>query len=520
MTQTFEARLAWLAGNPALLQGALRGIEKESLRVTPGGDIALTPHPRALGSALTHPTITTDYSEALLELITPPAAGLSETLQCLADTHIYVSQHIGDECLWATSMPCLVNDPKKIPIAWYGQSNIGMMKHVYRRGLDLRYGRVMQAIAGVHFNYSLPPGFWSAFQQREGDGAEPQRFISERYFGLIRNFQRFGWVIPYLFGASPAMCRSFFQGRNMGFDEFDDTTLYRPYATSLRMSDIGYKNNNQAALNISYNQVDAYVENLARAIETPDPAYQAFGVEVDGVYRQLNANILQIENEYYSFIRPKQITEPGEKPTTALRKRGVQYVEVRALDVSPFSPVGVSEPELRFVEAFLVYCLLEQSPAISAEEQQEIDANQSNVAVEGRRPDLALRRNGESVLLRSWANEIVSAVGAVSEFLDQAEGGQTYSDSVHFQAQAVADSALTPSARILAEMRAGGTGFFEFAMGKSRGYEQYFKSQVLEPEKRRRFEQAAAESLQQQVDLEQADHQSFQDFLQDYFARS
>ena len=519
MTHTFESRLARLADNPTLLRGALRGIEKESLRVASSGDIAQTPHPVALGSALTHPSITTDYSEALLELITPPCASLNETLEHLTNTHRYVSDQIGDEFLWGTSMPCLVGDPQQIPIAWYGNSNVGMMKHVYRRGLDLRYGRVMQAISGVHFNYSLPLRFWSVFQEMEGDNREAQQFISDRYFGLIRNFQRFGWVIPYLFGASPAMCRSFFQGESGGFDSFAKGTLYRPYATSLRMSDIGYKNNSQAALEISYNNIDEYVADLARAIETPDPTYQGYGVKVDGKYLQLNDNQLQIENEYYSFIRPKQIAEAGEKPTTALRKRGVEYVEVRALDVNPFSPIGVSERELRFVEAFLVYCLLEPSAPLSVEDNRSIEANQSDVAVQGRQPGLELRRNGGKVLLKTWADEIVTAVGAVSEVLDQAEETEAYAESAAYQARAVADPELTPSAKILAEMQSEGEEFFHFALRRSRLHEQTLGESPLAAEKTENYRQLATESISEQSRLEQADTQSFDEFLQSYFAR-
>ncbi|MGH8500071.1 MAG: glutamate--cysteine ligase, partial [Methylococcales bacterium] len=323
-----------------LIARGLKGVEKECLRITPDGKISQSPHPRALGSALTHPYITTDYSEALLEFITPPFADTRDTLSFLRDIHQFVYDNLPDELLLASSMPCAISGDASIPIATYGASNIGMMKHIYRRGLDYRYGRSMQAIAGVHFNYSVPEVFWPVFQDIEKNRADLKDFIADAYFAMIRNLQRRGWIVLYLFGASPAICKSFLRDRKTfyhDFDEFDTHTFFKPYATSLRMSDIGYKNSNQARLNISYNNLQDYIESLTRAIETPHPDYQKIGIRVNGEYRQLNDNILQIENEYYSTARPKQIARSGEKPTLALKRRGVRYVEVRSLDLDLYS---------------------------------------------------------------------------------------------------------------------------------------------------------------------------------------
>src|SRR5690625_3637176 len=331
LSRDLEGRLRRLqdVGDPHLLAGGLNGLEKESLRVTPDGAIAQTPHAEALGSALTHPSITTDYSEALLEFITPPLPDATDTLADLERIHSYVYHVLEDELLWVASMPCVVGGDASIPIAEYGTSNAGRMKHVYRRGLEYRYGRVMQAIAGIHYNYSLPLEFWPMYRAVAESNADLQAFRNEHYFGLTRNFQRYGWLVPYLFGASPALCRSFIGDREHNFEEVDGHTLYLPYATSLRMSDIGYKNKAQAALQISYNDIEAYVENLTRAITTPAPEYADAGVHVDGEWRQLNSNILQIENEYYSFVRPKSLAGPNERPTLALRRRGVDYIEDR-----------------------------------------------------------------------------------------------------------------------------------------------------------------------------------------------
>ena len=212
MLDSVQGRLARLASEAdiKLLRDARFGLEKESLRVSATGGMALTPHPTALGSALTHPDITTDYSEALIEFITPPLPGVADALDYLADLQAYVYHRLDNEILWATSMPCVLSGDHNIPVARYGTSNAGRMKHVYRVGLGNRYGRVMQVIAGVHFNWSFADDLWPAYRLIEGRVCGLRDFRDQRYMAQIRNLQRFGWLIPYLFGASPAVCKSFF----------------------------------------------------------------------------------------------------------------------------------------------------------------------------------------------------------------------------------------------------------------------------------------------------------------------
>lgn len=516
-----RVRTLQLNGERGLLRGSRKGLEKESLRVTPDGTIAQTPHPPALGSALTHPWITTDYSEALLEFVTPPYFEITELVEFLVDLHRFAYRSIGDELLWATSMPCLVGGDAGIPIAEYGDSNVGRMKNVYRHGLDWRYGRAMQAISGIHFNYSFSDDFLAALQAAEGDRRDPRDFRCDAYFRLIRNFQRYGWIVPFLFGASPAICKSFTQGHNHHFQEFDPQTFYEPWGTSLRMSDIGYKNKAQAGLSVSYNDLDAYVQSLSRAISTPDPEYARIGTRVDGVWRQLNTNILQIENEYYSFVRPKAVARSGEKPTMALQRAGVEYVEIRALDLNPFQPVGVSARQLHFMEALLLFCLLHDSPPIGAREQGRINANQGLVARQGRDPQLRLyRADGERVRLRSWAAELCEALAGPAELLDELRPGTPYGQALAAYRRRIEDTDLTPSARVLDEMRRYGEPFVQFALRISRHYEQTFKAAPPAPELQRRFEEIAGASLQEQRDMEAADSMSFEAYLERYFGQA
>jgi glutamate--cysteine ligase len=505
-----------------LLDGRLIGLEKETLRVAPQGGLAQTPHPRSLGSALTHPHITTDYSEALMEFVTPPFEHSADVLAFLRDTQAYVYSHLQDELLWATSMPCVLSGEAGVPIAWYGTSNPGLMKHIYRRGLGYRYGKVMQVIAGVHFNYSLPDSFWRLYQEIEGNKQTLREFIDDEYFALIRNLQRFGWLVPYLFGASPAICKSFLGGKKTSLKEFDANTYYGPNATSLRMGDIGYQNNkeNEVGIKACYRNLDAYVQSLQFAINTPYKGYEEIGVKVAGEYRQLNANILQIENEYYSTVRPKQILEGYEKPTLALQRRGVRYIELRSLDVNAFEPLGINATQMRFIEALMVYCLIQDSQQICHNEQSEIDHNELDVAHFGRDPQLNLQRNARSISLKQWAAEICDDMQGVCELLDRAHFDKPYMKALVEQREKVMDPEATPSARMLQTMRERGEGFYHFARRMSQQHFDYFRQVQLSDERRQFFDGLSAASLDKQAQMEAGSSESFDDYLQRYFNQS
>jgi glutamate--cysteine ligase len=524
LLQLIENRLSRLINTQQqdLLKHGGIGLEKESLRVNSEGKIAQTPHPKVLGSALTHPYITTDYSEALIEFITPPFHEIDESLQFLKDVQKFVYEQLNDELLWATSMPCVVAGETSIPIAKYGTSNAGMMKTVYRRGLGHRYGRVMQVIAGVHFNYSVPENFWPVHQDMERDKGIRQEFISESYFAMTRNLLRFGWLVPYLFGASPTVCKSFLGGQSTSLQELSEFTYYEPYATSLRMGDIGYQNNkeNETGVKANYDSLANYIKSLGSAIEAPCPEYEKIGIVVDGVYQQLNANILQIENEYYSTVRPKQLLQGNEKPVIALRERGVQYIELRSLDVNAFDPLGVNEVQLRFLEAFMQFCLLNDSPAIGSQERKEIDHNELLVAHQGRDPKISLQRKSRAVHLKEWASEILDSMQGVCELLDAGESQQLYQDALKEQMEKVEDPGKTPSARMLAEIRENDEEFFHFANRMSKQHQDYFNGQSLSEERSELFREFTDESIKRQQEIEASDTLTFEEYLQQYFSQS
>lgn len=518
MSDLLSRRLALLSSpsHRHLLREGLRGIEREGLRVDSKGQLAHTPHPAALGSALTHEKITTDYSESLLEFITPAKPDIAEVLACLEDIHSFALSRLEDESLWGMSMPCTLPAEEDIPIAEYGSSHIGMIKHVYRQGLAVRYGRKMQCIAGLHYNFSLSAGLWELLCREEGCTLSPQEAQSERYIALIRNFRRYSWLLMYLFGASPVLSSSFLANEEHRLEVLGDDTLYLPYATSLRMSDLGYQNNAQSGIMPDYNHINSYIRYLSHAVNQPYPAYEAIGTKRDGKWIQLNTNILQIENEYYSSIRPKCVARSGERPVQALASRGVQYVEVRCLDIDPFSTVGITIETARFLDVFLHYIALQDSPMTSEAEGQENAGNFAKVTTQGRLPDLMLSRQGQEVSLQQWGLELMRAMAPVAALLDEANGSNAYGQTLAAQKEKLDDVSKTLSARVLAAVKETGHSFQTFALQRSREMSDALRKHPLPAAREQELIDMAATSLQRQKDIEAADTGSFDDFVVAY----
>jgi glutamate--cysteine ligase len=508
---------AFLEREPRLLNGLCCGIEKESLRVTPEGQLSPRRHPETLGSPLTHPNITTDFSEAQLELITSVHADPDSAIEELRDVHRFVYQHLDDELLWAGSMPCMLGNDEDIPVGRYGTSNIATAKTVYRLGLGHRYGRLMQTISGIHYNFSLPQIFWVPFAASRGAHAG-QRFQTESYFGLIRNFRRHSWLLIYLFGASPAICKSFIKDRPHRLQAFDEGSLYLPYGTSLRMGRLGYQSDAQSTLHISYNSLEEYADSMEGALTRSYPPYERIGVKVDGTYRQLSTALLQIENEFYGTIRPKRPVRSGERPLTALKSRGVEYVEVRCLDLNPFLPAGIDEVEARFLNLFLLYCLLLDSPPDSEAESAVMARNQLAVVERGREPGLTLETLDGSESMQSWAARVLNEVRPLARLLDRLNGNDLYTYSLDQQVAKLTRPELTPSARMLHIMRTQHIPYFRFAMNQSIAHKGYFDEHPLRDQALVRYEETARASLAEQQAVEAADEVDFDTFLKDYLA--
>jgi glutamate--cysteine ligase len=488
---------------PARLKGVRRGIEKESLRAQPDGKLALTPHPAALGSALTHPHITTDFSESQLELITGVHAGVEACLAELTQVHQFtyrVLAEAGDERLWVSSMPCGLPPDETIPIGRYGSSNVGRAKSVYRMGLSHRYGRRMQTISGIHYNWSLP------------------EVSSEQYFALIRNFRRHAFLLLYLFGASPAVCSTFVAGRAHELKPLGEGSMHMPHGTSLRMGRLGYQSEAQASLAVSYNSLDGYGASLQDALTRPWPAYEAIGIRnPGGDYNQLATSLLQIENEFYGTIRPKRVIYPGERPLHALRERGVEYVEVRLMDLDPFETIGITAPTMRFLDVFLLHCLLADSPPDTREEIAELAHNQHLTAARGREPGLALQRGGRDVPLTEWGAELLEQFGPIAAALDAAHGGTRHAEAVRAAGKALADPAILPSARVLEAMAgAHDNSFISFVRAQSERTRTELLALPFSAEERANFERMTQSSIDAQKEIEANDSMPFEIYREQY----
>ena len=485
---------------PGALAAMRRGVEKESLRALPQGGLALTPHPTALGSALTNPNITTDFSESQIELVTGVHGSADACVDELTRIHQFVYSAIGDEMLWVSSMPCRLPVDETIPIGRYGLSNVGRAKSVYRMGLGHRYGRRMQTISGIHYNWSMPG------------------ITNDGYFSLIRNFRRHSFLLLYLFGASPAVCSCFVEGREHELQRLGSDSLYMPHGTSLRMGRLGYQSDAQSSLAVSYNGLEGYAASLQDALTHPYPPYEAIGVRNPaGEYNQLATSLLQIENEFYGTIRPKRVIFPGERPLHALRQRGVEYVEVRCMDLDPFEPVGISAQTMRFIDVFLLHCLLSDSPLDSPEEIAALARNQHRAAARGRESGLRLERQGQEVTLVEWAEELLDGCAPLADTLDEALGTTGHREALDAARASLAQPHTLPSARVLeATTQQHGGSFIEFARARSADTQRQLTSQPLPQALAQHFAALAQASMAEQSVIEAADTMPFEAYRQAY----
>jgi len=496
-----------------------RGIERETLRVDAKGNLAMTPHPTELGSKLTHPTITTDFSEAQLELITPVSQSIAETLKTMNDTHRFVYSKIGEEILWASSMPCVLQGETPIPLADYGSSNLAQLKKTYRHGLGIRYGRSMQTICAVHYNFSFSDTLWKNLAMMEAKD-NTSAYRSKRYFDVMRNFRRFSWLAIYLTGASPAVCNSFVKGQKHQLEKFDEGSLYIKNATSLRNGDdLGYKSVEQSELiDICYNGLDSYIHSLAEAVTTPVPRYtqmsQASGAAAQDAPVQVNDSVLQSEAEFYTTIRAKRVPAAGANFLRTLQDDGVEYIEVRLLDVNPYLPLGVDETTMHFIDMLLLHCLLCESPIHDGPLCRSVDENVVEVVGNGRETSTLLSDNGEPKSIYQWGKEILGQLDLIAKHLDQLEGGNHHQKAIAAQLDKIEDSSLTPSGQILADMASQSIPFFRFSMNQSLKHKDYFLKQPLSEEELSHFDAIAEKSIKDQVVIEEQDELPFETYLE------
>ncbi|MEE2820312.1 MAG: glutamate--cysteine ligase [Pseudomonadota bacterium] len=497
-----------------LFSGMRFGIEKEGLRVDRfSGDLAQTPHPKDLGSALTHPHITTDYSEALLEFVTGTHVSPHAAIQELEELHIFASSVLKDERIWPLSMPCqLPESDSDIPLAYYGESHIGRLKTIYRRGLGFRYGRQMQTIAGVHFNLSFSDDFWTWKAALDGhpEDADHRLIRDHGYFNTIRNFRRIQWLIMLLTGSSPSVDESF---RLLATDRFTVTgrTRLAEGATSLRMSDLGYQSAAQESINISFNNLDTYCDTLSNAVHHPWPTYEGLGLKDDDGFKQLNTAVLQIENEYYSSIRPKRIQQPGERPVRALINRGVEYLEVRAIDLNPFAPNGISEHEASLITLLMTASALADSPLNTTEECIAIDGINARTSWAGRRPE---QRFDDHSTFKQAGLKFLGSLDPIAEALNTGFHTESFTGALEDARLRLDGTCKLLSEEI--EQAVIQNGHLEFGLTRANQHHDSWQTVKLTPGKLANMQREAQESLTTEQQTAESNKGSFDAFVDAY----
>ena len=242
------------------------------------------------------------------------------------------------------------------------------------------------------------------------------------------------------------------------------------------------------------------------------------GTQRDGEWIQMNTNVLQIENEYYSTIRPKRVINSGERPIQALSARGVQYVEVRCMDIDPFDPLGINLKTARFMDVFLHLLAFEESPLTSDAEGAENKQNFATVVKQGRMPDLQLQRAGQRVDMKQWGLELLDRMIPIAALLDAQAGGGEHAAALEAQRAKLLDVALTPSARVLAAIRENGGSFIDFTLARSSADAAYFKSRQPSAAEQAEFEELAAISVDEQQQIEATQTGDFDTFVAAYRA--
>ena len=484
----------------------LRGIEREALRILENGEVAKTDHPKALGSKLTNRNITVDFAETLLEITVPPENSITQSLESLTNLTSFANKNLpNNEYFLNTSMP-LSLERNKVKIANFGQSNLGNIRNVYREGLSIRYSKIMQMIAGVHYNFSFDERLIKTFTSK----ANCSR--NEIYFSVINNYFMFMWLLPYLFGSSPICAKTSTDNKPSYLRTLDDEFYVGEYSTSLRMSEVGYKNQNN--LLVSYKSIDQYLKDLKKLINTPSPLFTSLGMyNKRHIMQQLNHNILQNDNEYYCDIKPKRnMDEIPNNTISNLLKYGVQYLEIRTLDANPFSPTGIEKDSCYFLEAILMTCLFLPIKKYSEKEIIIHRKNLQKVVKVGRKPKINLMNKAfKKESLISYGNKLLDLI----EF-HAVNMGDKYHKAVKKQRLKIKDVDHTTSAQVMNAIN-GKEGYKDWIIKKSKKIKRIMCAHEISEVSLDKINNEVKISLEKFKEIEKRDKCNFQSYLKKYY---
>ena len=483
------------------------GIEREGLRVT-HNKLSDTMHPKLLGSSLTNKFITTDFAETQLELITHPLATKKNVINFLEDLHFFVHREIEDE-IWPFSMPPYIEKESDIEIADFGNSNSGLFRKTYRRGLSHRYGRFMQSISGLHLNYSFSNSLIQSILE-QCSLPDDINTRSEIYLKALRNIQKNNWLLLYFFGCSSFISKNFYNDKLNLLNHKD--SYYLPDSTSLRMSELGYQNQNQSGHHVSFDTLDEYCNDLLNLTEALSDKYESIDLFRDGQHQQLNQNFLQIEAEYYASCRPKSDVSQEGRPINILKSNGINYLELRSLDINPFSNIGIDAQTIGFLEAFLIYNCLSECTYLSSKSAEELKRNDLEVSKNGRSKFTKLLKNNSDISLYDEGSRILDGMSDISQALGHDQSFLEYYRSM------LRDSSKTLSGRFALKTFEEDLEIEEFGYSLSKTYKDYFHKynpkaknfiEIIKSEVKRSEEEKKDIDLETQV--------SFHDYLKKYY---
>lgn len=420
------------------------GLEKENVRVTEDGKLALTPHPKAFGDKDRNPYIKTDFSESQLEMVTPVCNTIEDVYSFISNLNKVVSLELikNGEYLWPQSNPPILPNEDEIPIAKLANKE----DELYRENLSKRYGKKKQVISGIHYNFSFKEEFMQLLYKELKVKEDFRTFKDNMYLRMTRNFQKYNWLLIYLTGASPVFHESYMDEIKENGDKLDCDSYYIKGDTSLRNSYYGYKNKKDFC--VSYNSIEQYANDIRNLV---------------------NDKEIQSAKEYYNPIRLKSL---GSSDMIGnLLTKGIDYLEVRLLDLNPLNLQGISKETLYLVHLFMIYTLLKENHSITCKDQKEFFKNYEIVAVSGRNENTVIYENGVPVLLKDKGRELLEEMNEIIDLLFS--NNREFKEVIENSLEKINNSKNTFSEELLEDIKE--EGYIAFHMRKTKEYLEDFK---------------------------------------------
>ncbi|WP_415285562.1 bifunctional glutamate--cysteine ligase GshA/glutathione synthetase GshB [Clostridium perfringens] len=421
------------------------GLEKENVRVTESGNLALTPHPKAFGDREKNAYIKTDFSESQLEMVTPVCNTLEEVYSFICNLNKVVSLEIikNGEFLWPQSNPPILPREEEIPIAKLSNRE----DELYRENLSYKYGKKKQVISGIHYNFSFKEEFIKLLYKELKVEKDFREFKDDIYLRMARNFQKYHWLLIYLTGASPVFHESYIDEIKKEGEKLGEDSYYIKDDTSLRNSSYGYKNKKDYY--VSYNSIEEYASDAKNLVKDKE---------------------IQSIKEYYNHIRLKSLG--SEDMLESLLNKGIDYLEVRLLDLDPLSIQGVSKETLYLVHLFMIYTLLKENKEITYKDQEEFFKNHDMVALKGRNEEAVIYENGVPVLLKDKGREILSEMGEIVEILFS--NNEEFKNVIKRALEKINNPHDTISEKLIKDIKE--EGYINFHMRLAKNYLNNFKN--------------------------------------------